>query len=255
MRLFYTLLITAFLTATSATAFAAKDTPNGVLKNRFYKSLQKISKEQKYPLVMKNIHTRLSSQYSSKKDLNAAMFWLRDEYLYNDGDPKYGLSYVQFLESISGTLKDSDKKQSHTLKLNSVIHYFVFENFILSDIAYCEDQTAGTGSKSEIVKIRQNYLNRYSSFSPEDKENVYKSIFNLIDERQVRTPYTEICKSGQMHMKKAVESGQYKEDFSMKDGTRYIDDNLTPDLVDLDTWGKRKNALYNALQQDLLAIQ
>ena len=236
-------------------AFAAQDTPKSILKNKFYKSLTKVSKEQKFPLVMKNLHTRLNSQYTSKKDLNAAMFWLRDEYLYNDGDPKYGLSYVQFLESISRSLKDTDQKQSHTLKLNSVIHYFVSEHFLLSDIAYCADDTAGVNSRAELQKIRQNHLRRFSALTQTDKEEVYKGIFQLIDERKARKPYTDICKSGQMHMQKALQTGQYKEDFTVKDGTKYIDDNLAPDLLDSATWQKLRNGLYNTLQNDLLSLQ
>jgi hypothetical protein len=236
-------------------AHAAKDTPSKVLKNKLYKSLVQISQEKKYPLVMHNIQTRLKAPYSSRNDLNIVMFWLRDHYLYDNGDPKFGLSYVQFLDSLSRSMKQSDPEQSQQLRMNGIIHYFVTEHFLKSDLARCADQSAGANTRQEMDKLRANYLRAFSALKPEDKEHTYKTIFATLDERSDRSAYTEICKSGVTHMQKVLESGSYQENLSTDDGEKYIDDNVAAELIDEASWKKQNNALYNILQNELLALQ
>jgi DNA-directed RNA polymerase subunit F len=236
-------------------AHAAKDTPKKVLKHKFYRSLSISSDEQKYPLVMRDLQMRLNAPYASKNDLNVAMFWLRDEYLYENGDPKFGLSYVQFLESLSSSTKQANPEQSKTMNLNSVVHYFVAEFFLKADVKYCQDDTAGLNSLKQLRQLRQNYLRRFSALTPADKERVYEDIFTLLEERKARLPYTEICKSSVGHMKKVYESGQFQENFSTKDGTQYIDDTLAPDLVDDQEWLRRRSVLKRELTNELLALQ
>jgi len=256
MHLFKVLTFVLFLSFSAAPyAHAAKDTPKKILKDSLYKSLNKISKEKKYPLVMQNIQTRLNAPYSSRDDLNVIMFWLRDHYLYDNGDPKFGLSYIQFLESLARSMKQSDPEQSHQLKINSVIHFFVTEYFLHSDLAVCVDQTSGANTREQLDIMRENYQRAFMAMKPEDKEHAYKTIFSFIDERKDRHAQSDICKSGVVHMQKVLESGNYQEDLSTKNGDKYIDDNVPVDVVDSQTWQKRNNALYNTLQNNLLALQ
>ena len=237
-------------------AHAAKDTPARIVKHKIYRSYDKMAQDQKFPVVMQNIQQRLNTPYASRNDLNVAMFWLRDQYLYDNGDPKYGLGYVQFLESLTRNTKDSDPVQSDNLKQNGVIHYFVSEHFIISDIARCADPTAGQNTRRELEQMRQNYLRRFAAMTYENKEKTFKSIFDLITERKDRKPYTDICKSGEAHMKKALASGQFTQDLQSKDGSQaFIDDNLPPELVDDKTWAQRYGSIFNALKNDLLALQ
>ncbi len=256
MRLFKILSFVLLLSISAAPyAQAEKDTPKKILKDSLYKSLNKISKEKKYPLVMQNIQTRLNAPYSSRDDLNVVMFWLRDHYLYDNGDPKFGLSYIQFLESLARSMKQSSPEQSHELKMNSIIHYFVTEYFLQSDLAVCVDQTAGANTREQLDKMRQNYQRAFMALKPEDKEHAYKTIFSSIDESKGRHAYSDVCKSGVVHMQKVLESGKYQEGLSTKNGDKYIDDNVPVDVVDATTWEKRNNALYNTLQNNLLALQ
>tara|TARA_R110002126_G_scaffold13118_7_gene57329 strand:- start:238199 stop:238969 length:771 start_codon:yes stop_codon:yes gene_type:complete len=256
MRLFKILSITLLLSFCLApNVQAGKDTPAKVLKNKLYKSLVQISQEKKYPLVMHNIQTRLKAPYSSRNDLNIVMFWLRDHYLYDNGDPKFGLSYVQFLESLSRSMKQSDPEQSQQLKMNSMIHYFVAEYFLKSDLARCADQSAGANTRQEMDKLRQNHLRAFSALRQEDKEHTYKTIFTMLDESVNRTSYTEICKSGVVHMQKVLESGQYQEDLNTENGETYIDDDIAAQVIDETSRKKQDNALYNMLQNELLALQ
>tara|TARA_R110002124_G_scaffold149220_1_gene314948 strand:+ start:86360 stop:87127 length:768 start_codon:yes stop_codon:yes gene_type:complete len=249
------LTLAIFLLTIPQNAQAAKDTPEKIIKNKFYKSLSLSNAKQKYPLVMRDLQMRLNAPYASKNDLNVAMFWLRDEYLYENGDPKYGLSYVQFLESLSSSMKQANPEQAKTMNLNSVIHYFVAEFFLKSDVLYCQDDTAGLNSLQQIEQLRQNYLRRFAALTPADKEHVYGEIFKLLEERKARIPYTDICKSGAEHMKKAYESGQFQQNFSMKDGTQYIDDTLAPELVDDQEWMRRRDVLLKELTNELLSLQ
>ncbi|MEC7576045.1 MAG: hypothetical protein ACTHPO_10950 [Alphaproteobacteria bacterium] len=257
MSVFRLLFLCVFCFAFLPTqVYAAKDTPGRVVKNKLYRTYNKMAEEQKFPIVMRNIMERLNAPYSSRNDLNVVMFWLRDQYLYDNGDPKYGLGYVQFLESLTRNMKDSNPEQAETLKQNSVIHYFVSEHFIISDIARCADPTAGQNTRNELEQMRQNHLRRFAAMKYEDKETVFKTIFELIQERKNRTPYTEICKSGEIHMKKALESGKFTQDLQTKDGSQaFIDDNLPPDLINEQEWAQRYNSVFNALKNDLLALQ
>lgn len=236
---------------------ARQDTPRNILKSKTYRTLDKLSAEKNYVFMMQNINARLNSTYSSRKDLNAVMFWLRDKYLFKQGDPKFGLSYVQFLESLARNFKNENPAQSKTIKQNSIIHFFVAEHLILVDLAKCADKTAGTNTRRDLDQHRQNYVNGFMALKPEDKKHVYQSIFKFIDLQVNRPAFTDICKSGQTHMQKAIELNKTTNKFTNKDdeSTIYIDDDIAPDLVDDMQWKKRKNGLYNALQKDLLALQ